>query len=117
MDWAEYGRGNRNPVVEVNGVKGLEIIKMDATPGSTVVLDASSSYDPDDDSLTFRWWIMSESGTWDGPVDIKEDNTATAEVVVPVVASGHTFHVICEVSDAGQPALTSYRRVIINVSK
>ncbi|MBR5211094.1 MAG: DUF1593 domain-containing protein [Bacteroidales bacterium] len=117
MDWAEYGRGNRNPVVEVNGVKGLDMIRMDATPGSTVVLDASSSYDPDDDSLSFRWWIMPESGTWDGPVDIKVGNSATAELMVPADASGHTVHVICEVRDAGQPALTSYRRVIINVSK
>lgn len=115
MDWAAYGEGNRNPIVKVNRSKGLEIIRIDAVPGEPVVLDASSSSDPDSDEIAFRWWVMPESGTWKGDVEIDGGSSSVAKVTVPSDASGSTVHIICEVVDDGTPALTSYRRIIINV--
>lgn len=37
-------------------------------------------------------------------------------VTAPKEASGRTIHIILEVIDAGEPSLTAYRRVILNVS-
>ena len=115
MDWAANGKGNRNPVAVVNGSKGFQIINVEASPGSNVVLDASDSFDPDDDDFAFRWWVMPESGTFEGDVMIQNHGTSTASLEVPSDASGKTIHVICEVEDNGTPSLVSYRRVIIKV--
>ena len=115
MDWAADGKGNRNPLVIVGGTKGLEIMNMNVRSGDEVRLDASGSFDPDDDSLSFRWWHMPESGTWEGSVAIRNTDSEIAEVTVPKDASGKVIHIICEVTDSGTPSLTSYRRVILNV--
>lgn len=115
MDWAAYGEGNRNPVAVVGESRTLEIIDIDVTPDTPVSLDASASYDPDGDSLNFKWWVMPESGTWQDDVAISGADTQSAEIVLPAEASGKSVHVICELSDSGSPVLTSYRRIIINV--
>lgn len=115
MDWAEYGKGNRNPVVIIGKNKGLEVIYMDVRPGETVSLDASRTYDLDGNSLNFRWWHMPESGTWDGAVCVNGSDQTVADIPVPQDAAGKTIHIICEVTDSGVPALASYRRVVLNV--
>lgn len=115
MDWAAAGEGNRNPVVIVGRNRSLKIMNMNVKPGDVVRLDASESFDPDGDALNIRWWHMPESGTWDGSVDVGDYDSYIAEVAVPEDAAGKTIHIICEVTDSGYPALTSYRRVILNV--
>ncbi len=115
MDWAANGEGNRNPVVRVDGTKGLGILEKSVNPGDKVTLDASATFDPDGNSLVFKWWQMPESGTWDGVVDITGSDSTVAAFTVPEDASGKTIHIICEVCDDGTPVLTSYRRVIFNV--
>ena len=115
MDWAANGEGNRNPVVVVDGNERLDIITMKVRPGDKVMLDSAGSYDPDGDSLTFRWWVMPESGTYDGDVFINGSDASVAEAVIPADASGKTIHIICEVHDDGIPVLTSYRRIVFDV--
>lgn len=115
MDWAAYGEGNRNPVAIVGGSRTLDVLSIEVKPETPVSLDASASYDPDGDSLDFKWWVMSESGTWQGDVAISGEDSQVAEIVLPADASGKSVHVICEISDSGSPVLTSYRRIIINV--
>jgi hypothetical protein len=120
MDWAAYGSGNRNPIVIVNGSKGFEAINIETSSSSVVSLDASKSEDPEDNSLKYKWWIQSEAGGLAEGVTIKDfvienEKSAIAKLVVPKSASKSLIHIICEVSDDGEPSLTSYRRVIVTV--
>ncbi len=117
MDWAKEGKGNRNPVVVINKNEGMEILKYKPKQGKHVTLDASGTHDPDDDKLTFRWWIQPEAGSYQKDVVISENTTSRATVLVPSDSAGKTFHVICEVTDTGTPNLTSYRRIIFEPTK
>ena len=117
MDWADKGEGNRNPIVIVNKQKGLKAIHLKAHPGEIINLDASRSYDMDGDQLTFRWWLLPEAGSYKGDnLDIQTSDDAKTTITIPTDAkSGDTLHIICEVTDKGTPALTSYRRVVVTV--
>ncbi|MFO8001957.1 MAG: DUF1593 domain-containing protein [Marinilabilia sp.] len=117
MDWADQGKGNRNPVVVVNDNQGLDIINMEPGQGKTVTLDASKSFDPDDDQLTYKWWVLSEAGTYSEKVNISGSNTKHARIDIPSDSAGETIHVICEVEDKSTHNLTSYRRIIIKPKK
>jgi len=115
MDWAKDGKGNRNPIVIVNKSKGFDILKLTPKQGKTVKLDASKSFDPDGDQLTYKWWVLSEAGTYDGDVVIMNANTEKVRIMMPSDAAGKSIHVICEVTDNGIHNLTSYRRIIFDV--
>jgi len=112
MDWANEGKGNRNPISVINKNRGIEILKEKPRQGTTVTLDASKSYDPDGDKLTFKWWIQPEAGTYTEEITITNGNTGIARIEVPAGSAGKAFHVICEITDNGTPNLTSYRRVV-----
>ena len=112
MDWAKDGAGNRNPVIDVNGDEGMDIITLAPRPGTTVTLDASQSHDPDGDDMTFHWWTIAGPGTYTGDVKISDNDSSRATVEVPEDSAGESFHVICEVTDDGTHNLTAYRRII-----
>lgn len=114
MQWADEGRGNRNPVVIVNGEPGLAAVKISAKPGETIRLNASKSYDPDGDKLSFSWWFQKSPVAEEFPALSKEDS-AKASFKVPADAAGKTYHLICEVHDDGEYNLVAYRRVIVIV--
>ena len=111
MQWADQGEGNRNPVVIINGHRGPSPLVIHAKAGDTVRLDASKSYDPDDDKFTNNWWQQPEIGT--AKLDIQGSDVA--EVCIPQDAVGQTLHVVCEVCDQGPFLLKGYQRVIIVV--
>lgn len=113
MDWAKDGQGNRNPVVIIDGDDGVDILIRTPQPGSTVTLDASATHDPDNDHLTFNWWIQREAGTrYTKAGNILNSDSSVAMVEIPSDLEGMTFHVICEVTDNGTHNLSSYRRII-----
>ncbi|GAA0880409.1 hypothetical protein GCM10009119_33790 [Algoriphagus jejuensis] len=113
MDWAQDGEGNRNPIVVVNKNAGIEILKLQAKSGETILLDASKSHDPEGDALSFNWWIVPEAGTYQGEVSIPESDANSIKLELPSDFSGKTLHVICEVTDNGAPTLTTYKRIIL----
>ncbi len=113
MDWADSGKGNRNPVVIINRVKGIEPIEIETKPGKKVVLDASKSFDPENDKLTYKWSIQPEAGTYPNEMAIDGETSARITLEIPRDFKGKTLHVICEVTDDGTPNLTSYRRIIL----
>ncbi|PJJ83804.1 DUF1593 domain-containing protein [Mucilaginibacter auburnensis] len=117
MDWAKDGKGNRNPTVIVNGDKTINLIRVNLKPGTTFTLDAAATTDAEGDQLHFNWWILTEAGTYQQPIAIDGSTSPKIKLKVPADAAGKTFHVICEVTDNGTPALTSYRRIIVSALK
>ena len=134
MDWTikPYKQANHNPIVVVNGKAGTEPLVIDAAVNRPVTLDASGTSDPDGQKLTYRWFHYAEAGTGTGAgaavVEIAGADGPKA-VVTPIAACRTAWipeatrcpalsvaHIILAVTDTGTPSLTSYRRVIVNVT-
>ncbi|MGJ8695282.1 MAG: nucleoside hydrolase-like domain-containing protein [Verrucomicrobiaceae bacterium] len=117
MDWAKDGKGNKNPVAVIDDDAGLNILTKSPQQGSTLTLDASKSHDPDGDELTFKWWVLSEAGTYQGKIDLEQSNSSRVTLKVPSDSAGKSFHLICEITDNGTHNLSAYRRIIFTPSK
>ncbi|KAJ4361752.1 hypothetical protein N0V83_010692 [Neocucurbitaria cava] len=139
MQWtltSDFSKVNHQPVVDVDGNQGFAPILVDTDAGSTVAFDASKSYDPDGDQLTFKWWQYREPSavqTYHSAevvsVELKpSEDGKRVEVTIPppekscaiqrsnpfrMSRRGSPLHLILEVTDNGTPALTTYRRIII----
>lgn len=111
-DWAvrPYAQANHPPVVRLAGER-----ERVARPGEQVVLDASASYDPDGDALSYRWYVYPEAGSYRGAVRLQGADGAEAVLEAPAVAAPATIHLILEVTDDGDPRLTRYARVVVAV--
>lgn len=112
MDWAKDGAGNRNPIIVLDGEKGVSVLKKSPKAGSQVTLDASKTTDPDGNNLKFNWWIQADAGSYSGKVNIAGSSSNTATVDIPADSAGKNFHVVCEVTDDGTHNLSAYRRII-----
>lgn len=109
-DWcvADYAAANHPPEVTLEHAADLT-----AAPGQRVQLRAAAK-DPDGDQLTYRWWQYREPGSYPGPITIQDAHLPQASFEAPGDAQAdQTVHAICEVTDAGSPPLTRYRRVIV----
>lgn len=132
MDWTikDYAGANHPPRAVVNGSTGTAVIRIAAEVGKPVTLDASGSSDPDGHRLHFRWFHYGEAGFVPGEalarVSLAGTNHPKTTVTVteacrPSWSASRqpcprsTAHLILEVTDDGRPALTSYRRVILDV--
>lgn len=119
MNWCVQpaGRGNRPPVPVLEGDRSLRVLELEAGPGRAVRLSAAGSSDPDGDQLAFHWFVYPEPGTYGRDVPIDMPTAETVRLNVPTDAAGTTIHVVLEVTDSGEPALTRYRRAILHVQE
>ena len=113
MDWcvSDYADANHPPVPRVAGE-----LRRELAPGERVVLDANGSRDPDGDGLKFEWVYYPEPGSYRGPAPkIEGANSPRASFLAPAVDREATLHFVLGVTDEGSPALTRYRRVVVEV--
>ncbi|WP_010519965.1 nucleoside hydrolase-like domain-containing protein [Croceivirga radicis] len=113
MDWTinTFTEANHPPVPVLSHATALTV-----KSGQGFALDASKSYDPDGDSLSYLWFVYKEAGSFKGEFNIGQPgNSHTAYVVAPKVAQKETIHIILKLTDKGTPALTRYKRIIVTV--
>ncbi len=117
MDWCvrSYEQANHPPVAVVNGDETRDILYVKAKRGDPLSFSALDSYDMDANKLNFTWWTYPEAGTNMQCPSLENYLTPEVNFTVPDSESGTDLHLICEVSDQGVPALTSYRRIVIRI--
>ncbi len=115
MQWAEEGQGTTNPVVIVNGSQSVKPLHITAKAGEMITLDASQTYDPEGDALTFLWWQQPEAGTYQQALTLSDNTGSIFHFQVPADAAGKTIHLLCQVNDNSTFQLVSYRRIIISL--
>lgn len=115
----DRARANHPPALVLNGAPGDAPVTLQAKAGQTVALSAAGSRDPDDDRLTYRWWQYAEPSGRPGfsppKLDLVDADKPQASVVAPAVKEAVVYHIVLEVRDAGAPAITRYRRVLLDV--
>jgi len=118
MEWCvkEFKDCNHNPVAAFNGDTSDTIVHLTARPGQEMLLNASASNDPDQDTLTYSWYPYPEAGTYAGELSVPDAQQAKTHFVIPASAGGKQIHIILEVQDHGKGiSLFAYRRVVIDV--
>ncbi|KAF5010318.1 hypothetical protein FDECE_3523 [Fusarium decemcellulare] len=144
MQWTltdHFGAVNHAPVAFVNdSTGGPDPLLIDIEAGEKLVLDASRSYDPDGDKITFHWFQYREPTSVSGLLgemvldlhigDIDGETPGRkVQVQIPPpevccleqrsgqpVEKGQEYHLILEVKDNGSPPLTTYKRVVIQTT-
>lgn len=146
MQWTlgkPFQKTNHAPIIILNGDSSLVPMRIHIDFGSTLHLDASQSWDPDEkDTLQFRWLHYGEpsSTQWTTsyqapPVEFKDESDGgrkleKVSVEIPKEEEGMTFplppdrvqkwspktyHLILEVIDDAEFPLRMYKRVLVHV--
>lgn len=118
MQWAAEGDGNVNPIVSVTAKGGSEglagELRLTAQRGKAVRLDASPSYDPDGDAISFKWWQQPDAGSSHTEIPVSGEGSIVS-ISIPEDCNPGTLHYVCEVHDDGPFSLVAYKRIIIEV--
>jgi len=109
---------NHAPIPVISNSKDDGYVEIPVAMNSTITLDASQSTDPDDDKLSFQWFIYPEAGTLQGIDDsiLENKNKASLSVRVPRAKKGATIHLILRVVDDGAIPMTGYKRIVLKVT-
>ncbi len=114
MDWTfkSYQEANHPPVPALGHPEEITV-----KSGEIFILDASGTTDPDNDNLSYHWFNYPEAGTLDKPIQfsLAENMYRIFTIIAPEVEKKETAHFILKVTDKGSPALTRYKRVIVNI--
>lgn len=112
MDWCtkSYAEANHPPVPVLAGPEEITV-----KSGEGIGLDASGSYDPDGDNLSFLWFSYPEAGSYRKRIITDAQNSHGFWTVAPEVQKKETAHIILKVTDKGTPQLSRYKRIIVNI--
>ena len=114
MDWclSPYDEANHPPVPALGHPDRITV-----KSGDDFILDASGTTDPDSDNLSYLWFQYPEAGSYKKliQIDLAENLYRIPRIKAPVVDKPETAHFILKVTDKGNPPLTRYKRVIVNI--
>ena len=115
MDWMvkDYKDANHPPVLKLAHSDRLTL-----KSGDIFGLNAAGTYDPDGDALSYYWFQYPEAGTYKGNVRFAPFSPTLVNlhtIKAPEVDSPQTVHFILKVTDKGTPALTRYKRIIVQI--
>lgn len=112
MDWCtkDFEEANHPPVLVLSGPEEITV-----KSGEGIGLDASNSYDPDGDNLSFLWFSYPEAGSYKKKIITDAQNSHGLWVVAPEVEKKETAHIILRVTDKGIPQLSRYKRIIVTI--
>jgi len=118
MDWCvdDYKDCNHVPVVVVNGSKDENPLSIKVKNKKTVILDASESFDPDNDELSFEWLVYPETSETDNTAILKTEGEK-AFIQLTNSKTNESLSLLLRVTDNGNPRLVSYKRILINFKK
>ena len=118
VDWGaspDFNSANHAPIINVLGSEKNEPMEISAKAGSVLKMDASKTYDPDMDELTFQWSEYVEPGNGTERIKIESGNNSNLSIRIPENSAGTTAHLVLKVSDNGSPTLCSYKRIVVNI--
>ena len=125
MDWCvkEKSQANHNPVAVVEGDRTKNVVTRKVRRGEQISLSAEGTSDPDGDALSYRWFHYSEAGRdvlnvrdqWSAELTGADTFMVTVSVPAKIPRGTDELHMILDVSDAGEPSLHAYRRVILKI--
>ncbi|MBN1143491.1 MAG: DUF1593 domain-containing protein [Bacteroidales bacterium] len=113
MDWCimPYEKANHPPVPALGHPEQITV-----KSGAGFGLDATGSYDPDGDNLSYLWFHYPEAGSYKKRINVDSaENLRSVYVMAPKVDKPETAHFILKVTDKGNPQLSRYKRVIVNI--
>lgn len=118
MDWCvkDFKESNHAPVVVINGSIDKMPLVIKVKNGKTITLDASESFDPDNNELSFEWLVYPENPEIDKNAILKSDGK-NAFIQVNNTKSIESLPVLLRVTDNGNPKLVSYKRILITSKK
>jgi Protein of unknown function (DUF1593) len=128
-----FAQANHAPEAAISEHPGSEPIHLKVRVGEALELDASPSRDPDGNRLSYSWSAYPEAGFAPDVrmAELRIAGAGRAKVrIVPTAVCRSVWidsfmpcrgpgiaHVILAVTDNGKPALTRYRRIVVEVSE